>query len=371
MGVRQMKAQEQISSGQMSVLFFCFMTGSSIVNIPGPLIGYTKNGAWISLLLSMSIGMVLLACLLYLYRKFPGLTFIEYSKAMVGNWITVVLAIPFISFQFHMASGIVLDIGLFMTTSMMRQTPLYLFLLLVFFVVALTVRSGIETMARMFIIPIISVILFIIIILVLSIPNYKVEHLQPIMPDGIKPVILGTYFSYGFPYVEIVLMAMLLPYVRKEKLANLSKGMYVALLINGFFLIAVTLSTILVFGPMGGERLYSMFEVARTVDLLEVIQRIESLVGISLIMASFMKATITLFVLNLTFTKLFKLQDDRILVFPLALTCFLFAMKLMEKGQANWVASVTAIHPLWGTFAYLLPLLIVIAVAAVRKNVPQ
>lgn len=366
-----MKAREQISSGQMAVLFFCFMTGSSIVNIPGPLIGYAKNGAWISLLLSMSFGMILLTCVLYLYRKFPNLTFIEYSKALVGNWITVLLAIPFISFQFHMASGIVLDIGLFMNTSMMRQTPLYLFVLLVFFVVALTVRSGIETMARMFFFPIVSVLLSTIIILVLSIPNYQVEHLQPIMPLGIKPIILGAYFSYGFPYVEIVLMAMILPYVRKEKLSNLSKGMHWALLINGFFLIVVTLSTILVFGPMAGDRLYSMFEVARTVDLLEVIQRIESLIGISLIMASFMKASITLFVLNLTFTKLFNLQDERILIFPLAITCYLFSMMQMEEGQATWVASVAIIHPLWATFAYLLPLLVVAAVAAVRKKVPQ
>ncbi len=148
------------------------------------------------------------------------MTFIEYSKAMVGNWITVLLAIPFISFQFHMTSGIVLDIGLFMTSSMMRQSPLYLFVLLVFVVVALTVRSGIETMARMFIVPIVSVLLFVIIILVLSYPNYEVEHLRPIMPLGIKPVVLGAYFSYGFPYVEIVLMAMILPYVRKEKPAT-------------------------------------------------------------------------------------------------------------------------------------------------------
>lgn len=299
------------------------------------------------------------------------MTFIEYSKAMVGNWITVLLAIPFISFQFHMASGIVLDIGLFMTTSMMRQTPLNLFILLVFIVVALTVRSGIEAMARMFFVPIVSVLLSIIAILVLSFTNYHVEFLKPILPNGIKPVILGTYFSYGFPYVEIVLMAMLLPYVRKEKLSNLSKGMHIALLVNGFFLIAVTLSTIMVFGPMAGERLYSMFEVARTVDLLEVIQRIESLVGISLIMASFMKASLTLFILNLTFTKLFNLKDDRILVFPLALTCFLFSMMQIEKGQASWVASVTAIHPLWATIAYLLPLLVAIAAAALRKNIAQ
>jgi len=371
MGVHVMKAREQISSGQMSVLFFCFITGSSIINIPGPLIGYAKNGAWISLLLSMSIGLFILVCLLYLHKKFPNMTFIEYSKAMVGNWITVLLAIPFISFQFHMTSGIVLDIGLFMTSSMMRQSPLYLFLLLVFVVVALTVRSGIETMARMFIVPIVSVLLFVIIILVLSYPNYEVEHLRPFMPLGIKPVVLGAYFSYGFPYVEIVLMAMVLPYVRKEQPAHLSKGMYTAFLVYGFFIIAVTVSTILVFGPMAGERLYSMFEVARTVDLLEVIQRIESLVGISLIMASFMKASIVLFTLNLTLTKLFNLQDDRILVFPLALTCYLFSMMQIENGQASWVASVTVIHPLWGTFAFMIPLLIVIMVSAVRKKKPN
>ena len=365
-----MKAKEQISSAQMSVILLCFMTGSSIVNIPGPLIGYAKNGAWISLLLSLSVGMMLLSCILYLYRKFPDLTFIEYSRALVGNLVTILLAVPFISFQFHMTSGIVLDIGLFMTNSMMRQTPLVLFIFPIFFVVALTVRSGIEAMARMFFIPIVIVLLSTIIILLLSIPNYQVEHLFPILPDGIRPVVLGAYFSYGFPYVELMLITMLLPYVRKEGRPNLKKGLYIALLVNGFFLIAVTLSTILVFGPLAGERLYSMFEVARTVDLLEVIQRIESLIGISLILTAYMKAVITLFILNLTFTKLFNLQDDRILVFPLALTCFLFSLQQIEKGGAFWINAVTVIHPLWATFAYALPLLVIV-IAAVLRTTPR
>lgn len=363
-----MQAREQISSGQMSVLFFCFMTGSSIVNIPGPLIGYAKMGAWISLLLSLSIGMALLACVMYLYRKYPNLDFIEYSDALVGRWITALLAIPFLSFQFHMTSGIVLDIGLFMTTTMMRQTPIILFLFFVFLVVALTVRSGIETMARMFFIPIVSVIGSIVVILVLSYPKYEPEHLLPILPNGIKPIALGTYFAYGFPYAELVLIAMLLPYVRKEKQGHLHKGMYLALLVNGFFLIAVTLSTIMVFGPMSGERRYSMFEVARTVDLLVVIQRIESLVGISLIMASFMKAAVTLAALNLTITKLFNLKDNRILVFPLTLICFLFSLLQIENGHAFWSNSVGVIHPLWATAAFVMPLLIVASVSVIRRN---
>ncbi|MGO4271604.1 GerAB/ArcD/ProY family transporter, partial [Paenibacillus sp. TAF58] len=341
-----MKVKEQISSSQMSVLFFSFMTGSAIVNIPGPLIGYAKNGAWISLLLSMAVGIFLLSSILYLYRKFPDLTFIEYSRTLLGNWVTILLAIPFISFQFHMTSGIVLDIGLFMTSSMMRQTPLSLFVLSVFVVTALTVRSGIETMVRMILAPIIAVLVFIILILILSFNNYEIDHLFPIMPDGIKPVILGAYFSYGFPYAELTLMAMLLPYVRKNEQKQLKKGMYLALLVNGLCLIVVTIATILVFGPLAGDRKYSMFEVARIIDLLEVIQRIESIIGISLILTSFFKATITLYILNLTFTKLFKLHDDRILVFPLALTCFLFSLLQINKGSATWIYAVSVIHPL-------------------------
>jgi len=363
-----MRTKEQISSGQMSVLFFCFMTGSSIVNIPGPLIGYAKKGAWISLLLSLSIGMALLACVMYLYRKYPARDFIEHGNAAIGKWMTALLAIPFLAFQFHMTSGIVLDIGLFMTTTMMRQTPIILFLFFVYFVVALTVRSGIETMARMFFIPICSVVVSIVVILVLSYPNYKPEHLLPLMPDGMKPIALGTYFAYGFPYSELVLITMLLPYVRKEKQGHLHRGMYLALLVNGLFLIAVTLSTILVFGPMSEERNYSMFEVARTVDLFVVIQRIESLVGISLIMASFMKASITLAALNLTITRLFNLKDDRILIFPVTLICFLLSMVQIENGFAFWSNAVGVIHPLWGTVSFALPLLIVATGSAIRRQ---
>lgn len=363
-----MKDQERISAYQMSFLLFTFMTGSSLVNIPGPLIGYAKNGAWISLLLSMTAGLAVVSCVLFLHRKFPDQTFIEASRATVGNWVTAMFAVPFIWFQFHMTGGIVLDIGLFMTSSMMRQTPLYIFTFSIFFVVALTVRSGIETMARMFVVPMLFVIGFVILIIVLASPNYEASHLMPVMPDGFKPVLLGAYFSYGFPYAEVMVFAMLLKYVHTSEYAHLRKSAYFVVLFNGFCLIAVTLSTILVFGPMAGERKYSMFEVARTVDLMEVVTRIESVIGFSLIVNSFMKASIMLFILNQTFTQLFKLRDDRMLIFPLALVSFLFSMLFISKGEARWVNAVSVLHPLEATIGYVLPLLTVTAIAAVKKR---
>jgi spore germination protein KB len=206
------------------------------------------------------------------------------------------------------------------------------------------------------------------IILILASANYQPKYLVPVLPDGIKPVLLGAYFSYGFPFSEVIIFSMLLPYVRREEHHLLKKGMFLALLVNGFYLIAVTLSTIMTFGPLAGERAYSMFEVARTIDLYEGIQRIESLIGYSLIVASYMKAVITFYILNITITHLFRLKDNLTLIFPLALVCFLFSMLQISEGQARWVNAVTVIEPLWKTIAYLVPLLILTAAAFFKKH---
>ncbi|SDI31655.1 GerAB/ArcD/ProY family transporter [Alteribacillus bidgolensis] len=212
-----MKDRQQISATQLSSLVLIFLTGSSIVVVPGALIGYAKNGAWLSLLLSLAVGMILLVLMLYLYREFPQLSLIEYSQQLLGKWLTLLIAFPFLSMQLHSTSGIVLDVGLFMTSSMMRETPLYVFTLLIFFVTALTVRAGIEKFVRMFVVLMMIVLLFVIVILFLASTNYETNHLIPVLPDGFKPVLLGAYFTYGFPYSEIIIFTMLLPYVRREE----------------------------------------------------------------------------------------------------------------------------------------------------------
>ena len=84
---------ETISAKQMGVLFFTFMTGSSIINIPAPLIGKAQNGALLSLLISGAMGMVLLGCILYLHARFPDLSFVEYSRKLIGLWPTIIISV--------------------------------------------------------------------------------------------------------------------------------------------------------------------------------------------------------------------------------------------------------------------------------------
>lgn len=360
-----MQKSGMISSSQMVFLFFIFMTGSSIVNVPGPVITMAQNGAWISLLCTLFIGGIFLAVLFVLHRLRHDFTLVEFSYHSLGKILTVFVVVPVIIYLLIMVTWIVMGVGGFMSSSTMRDTPEYVFHFFIFLTVALTVRAGIEVMARMFVMFTILVVFFVVIVLVLSMGYYDVDNLFPIMPDGIKPILHGGYFTLGFPYSEVLVFAMLLPFTRLTEKHHLYRKMYFALGLNGLILIVTTVCSIMAFGPISGELRYPIFAVSRLIDFADFLQRIESMVGLSLITSSYMKATIVMFALNQTIVRLCKIKDEKILVFPLTLVCF-FLSNTMYDSQAAYGEAVNSIWTLLNIFFLILPCFVVTIASLLR-----
>lgn len=366
-----MKKRISVSSRQMATLFLCFITGSAIVNIPAPLTGAAKNAAWISLWIANGLGMLLLFCILYLHRKYPDLTLIQYSRQALGRVMTVIIAVPFFLLLFVMLADIVGDIGGFFKSAMMRETPTYVFHIFILLTAAMTVRSGIEVMARMFTLLVITILLFSAIVLLLMIPNYRVELLMPLFPDGFKPVLHGVYIAWGFPYAEMILFSMVLPFVRKDQ-EPLGKFMFVVLLISGITLTFVIVCTIMAIGPLAANIKFSLFTLGRMIELAEVIERVESVIGMALIVGSYMKATIVLFAINLGLSQFFRLQDERILIFPITFLTLLLSLT-MFKNELEFNEHVSTVWPLFITVAGVVPILVLTIVTAFksrRKQIP-
>lgn len=355
-----MKDQETISITQMAILYFVYVTGSAIIVIPGPLVTMSMNAAWLSILISLAIGIVLLNIIFYLQRRNPGLTFIAYSSKTIGRWPTVILACFMLTMALHMASGIIIDVSGFMTSMMMPETPDYVFMGMLYFLAALLIRSGIESMARMFSILVVVMMLFLSTVLILLIPQYHPEFLRPVFPEGFKPMLLGSFLTFGFPYGEVVLFAMMLPFARAKQSKPLKRGLILAMVTNGAFIIISTLCTIMELGPMATEKRYSIFILAQMVEVGDIIERIEAVVGMSMIAGSLMKATITLYIIQMIITELFGLRNDRLLTNPLCVTALLFALTV--PGTQEWEEMVLVVHPVWVAAVYVLPLLIVAAV---------
>ncbi len=362
-----MSRQGTVSNGQLAVLFFSFVTGSSIINVPGPLIAYAQNGAWISLLASSMLGIALLSVILFLHQRNKEFTLIDYSRKATGNIATVLLLLPYIFYLLLMVTWIVMDVGAFMTSTMMRDTPSYVFHFLVLVTAAMTVRAGIEVMVRMFVLYTGLMIGFVFIVLLLSVGYYQPIHLLPVMPDGIKPVLMGTYFTLGFPYAEMTVFAMLLPYVRKQASSRLAKYMYAALGLNIMLLLVTTLCTLMLFGPLATDLKYPLFAISRVIDFADFLQRIESVVGVSLIASSYMKGTIALFVLNLVISRLFKLDNDRVLVYPIAMLSFMLSLAMFIT-QAEQTKYVSMYWPLINVSFALLPFLVIVVFSLFKSQ---
>ncbi|MDG0809239.1 GerAB/ArcD/ProY family transporter [Cohnella rhizosphaerae] len=363
---------DAITPKQAAMLLFVFLTGSSIINIPAPLIAISDNESWICLLAAAGLGLLLLIPLVSLARRFPEMDYIEYGAKLVTRPVAAVLGVMLLTLQVHMTAGIIMDISMFLNSSMMRNTSYGYFTVLISLAVALTARVGIGRFAGMFGLLMLSVMLFVVFNISLASPGFHPAYMIPLFDEGFKPIWHGIYFIYGFPYGELAMFCMLLPLVRSKARTQERTGRKLALAValNAASLLAVTQATVLIFGPLSGERKYSMFEVARTVYVTEIFERLEALMGYSMIVASFMKATIVLYSAHLTLNSLLKLpRDNRQLLFPLAFLTTLISIAVGLRGQANWDFIVSGIHPLWVFTCGTVPVLVVYAVSLIRRRV--
>jgi spore germination protein KB len=336
--------KQTISVGQLAILYISYMVGSSIINIPNPMIHFAGNMAWLSVIVSTLLGMLLLSLVLYLFRCYPDDVYTVYLNRVYGRWIAGVFTVLLILMLFLMLAYIVLGIGNFFTNTMMVETPMYVFNALTIVVAAYAVYAGIEVMGRMFFLLMASMMLAIVVVVFLSIPIARIEPLLPLFPEGIKPVLHGVYFSFGFPFGELMLFSVILPFVRKESRQQAGKWMYAMTALSGLLLNAVTVITLTTLGPLAGDRKFSLYAVARLIEIGQFLVGIEAVVGIALIAGSFMKAAVVLFILNAVMSRFFKLDDDKLLLPAISFIAFLLSMT-MFRTESEFNFSVDVVWP--------------------------
>jgi spore germination protein KB len=358
---------QTIGVGQLAILYMSFTIGSSIVNIPNPMIKFAGNMAWFSILVSMLLGMLILWCVLYLSRCYPDAAYIDYLRQVYGRWVTAVVIIALILMLYLMLAYIILDIGSFFINSMMVETPIYIFNALTLIVAAYTAHAGIEVMGRMFLPLIASIVVFIILIICFAAPIARTDPLLPLFANGMKPILHGIYFSFGFPFAECFLFALILPFLHKDRRDDAGKWMFVTLIISGILLIVVVIMTIMTLGPLAGDRKYSLYAIARLIQIGQFVVGIEAVVGIALIAGSFMKAAIVLFILNSVKTRLLNMNNDKILLPAIAFVTFLLSLT-MFRAEAESNESVSVVWPLMTMTVGIGPLVIAAAITFIKRK---
>jgi spore germination protein KB len=359
--------KESISAGQLAILYVSFMTGSSIVYIPNPMTQFAGNMAWLSIIVSALLGMLVLSCVLYLFRCYPDAAYPEYLKQIFGRWISAAFILLLILMLYLMLSYIVLGIGNFFVNTMMVETPLYVFNGLTIITAAYTVQAGIEVMGRMFFPLVSSMFIFVLLIVCIAAPVARIEPLLPLFSEGLKPILHGIYFSLGFPFAELFLFSVILPHVKKEDRKHAGKWMAAMTALSGITLLLIVVITIMTLGPLAGDRKFSLYAVARLVEVGHIIVGIEAVVGIALIAGSFMKATIVLYILNFVTAHFFKLKDSNLLLPAISYIAFLLSVT-MFKTESEFNYSVNDVWPFITLTIGIGPLILAALITFIKRQ---
>ncbi|KRF15593.1 hypothetical protein ASG93_33540 [Paenibacillus sp. Soil787] len=339
----QVLEKGNIAGRQFMVLVVFYILGSAILFIPGKLTVPGKQDSWIAALVATGIGLLIVSLYNVIMRRNPTMTIVEYSEHVLGKWFGKIVALIFLSFFYILIGLDVRDIGDFLSTQVMPETPIQAFFIPFLCVVIFGARYGLEVYAR-FAELFFPVILLLYFILVISIsPQIKLENIQPVFEHGIKGIATAAPVMIGFPMSELVALLMIYPYVNQQIMA--AKGFLIGTLIGGMMLTLITFISIGVLGPFGTvSTSYPSYLLAQKINIGDFFQRVEAIIAVIWFFTLFTRVIIFFYAIVLGLAQIMKLKDYRPLIIPIGLILLPFAqtvspnfIHIIQTTKYEWV----------------------------------
>lgn len=331
--------KEKISDRQGVNLGILFVFGSTLVMGTA---GQAKNDAWISIILSIILTIPVLLMYSRIMYRYPGENLYDILEKVMGKFIGKGFVLLYTWFFFHLGALVLRNFGEFMNTVGLPETPKIVPIIMFSLICVIGVKDGIETLGKCSSYFIILVILSIVIVGSFTIPIIKPDKILPIMANGIKPVLMGTFAAFSFPFGELVIFTTVFDSL--EEAVSCSKVYLKTLLLAGAFVVLVSIRNIMVLGTdtLGAVYFPSYSAVSR-INIGNFLQRLEIAVTVVFILSGFIKISICLHAATKGFAKLIGYKDYRLFATPIALLMVNLAylvydsiMEMFEWAQDIW-----------------------------------
>jgi spore germination protein KB len=359
----------KISATQLFVLVVLFEMGSAI------LVGIAsdaKQDAWIAILLGLTGGIMLFFIYYKLYMYYPDLPLTSYVQEITGKWLGRFIGFLYIIYFIYLAARVLRDFGELLTTTIYNSTPLFVINTLMIITIIYGIHKGFEVIARVgeiyFGVVYLTAILGMLLIIFSGLIH--LGNLKPILENGVKPVI-KTFLTQtiNFPFGEMVVFTMLLPFVNDKKKVKI-------VCLSGMILSGINITiTVVVNISVLGVNLFSLstFPLLTTVGKIQIadfIERLDVLFMLYLIIGGFFKIAIYYYAAVAGAADIFQLKNQRKLGFPLGIivlfTSVTIASNYSEHIKEGLVVVPTYLH--W-PFQIIIPfMLLIIAFFRNRKK---
>lgn len=321
-----------------------------------------ERAAWLAFIIGMLIGLILVSIYILIAKLHPGKTLIEILLTTFGKVLGTIISLLYIWYFIHLASLVVRSFGEYMVTVNYVQTPLFFIIICLMLPIVYGLRKGIEVIARMAEIFVPMIILLVSLLFILLAKEFQFQFFQPVLKDGLKPILETGYNIATFPFGELIILLMIFPYLNEPN--KLSRVTYTSVIIGGFLLLNIVVRDLLVIGP----ELLSIIVFPPNVStaLLPTIG-LEPLISVNLIIGGVGFLCVYIHAITLGVSQVFHIENDKTLIVPITIIVIGVSIWLYDNVLEMFRVA-KEVYPYYSIpFQIIIPLLVLI-ISYIRKD---
>ncbi|NOU93845.1 GerAB/ArcD/ProY family transporter [Paenibacillus sp. LMG 31456] len=339
-----MQYKLNLQGRQFFILITLHMIGSAVLVMPTVLTVAAKQDAWISAVMVVAAGLGLTWLVYKIYQRFPEQNLIEITQEVFGKRLgTAISFLFFTTYTFVITALVLRNMGDFVITVMLPDTPLGVVDLLFLFVVIMGVKLGLRTTAYAaeIFFPWVFLLFFVLCIGLLS--EVKIDFILPIFDTGIKSIIQGALPQIGIPYMESIIFLMITSHIKQGE--KVGKMWYMAVLASGLFLLTLTLLSTLVLGPaQTALSVFPTFELAKRIDS----SRVEFFMTFIWFVTVFFRMILFFYITNVGLSLTLKWRDYKFFSYPLAMLVLVGSILFVPNRSF-----MSELISMWYNYAFL------------------
>lgn len=357
----------RVSGYQLFAATVLFQLGTTII------FGFAAEAgrdAWIGVLLSAGLGMVILLGYTSIMYMMPGLTLVEWFPKQFGRWLGTPIAWLYPLLFIYDAGRILSDLKELIPLTLLPGTPTWVILGSLMLVVSYLLFSGVEVLFRLasLLLPIVFFFFILEFILLLSSKIVHFDNLQPIMGEGWTRV-WKTVWPFGIlqTFGETIEFAMLWTFLRiPDQLARIN---IISVFVVGITIAVFDMFAVMVLGEGVFQRnIYPLFVLLKQLSISDFLDNLDALGVMYFMVTAFLKLTLHLMTAILCIQKLTRSStNSKIIILISAIALWLGSS--MAKNVSEHIFAGTKVLPynLWIPLFLIIPG-ILLMVTWVRKK---
>lgn len=312
-----MNGRNQISSRQFFIFVFLITIGDAILVLPSSMSVAAKQNAWIPAVVGTGMGLLLVWLYVSINKLSNKKTLFEINEEMLGKPIGWTISLLLTATTLLFSAELIFYIGNFILVQFMPDAPILWINLLFSSIIVMGTRLGLQTILRTAEVLFPWLVFFLIILILFTAPNVKIDRLLPLFDVSLPSIIIAAYAYTSYAFIPFIFMLVIIS-SKVIRPADAYRGLFLGSALGGLvFIIIIVLSVGVMGAQMTAIETFPSYELAKSILIGGFLQRIEATMAVIWFITTYLEITFYMLCTLEGLRYLFKLKQPQSLSLPL------------------------------------------------------